>query len=81
MEPFLLIKALLFLLFVLFLAYALFLFYKKKFLKETHTNKMIEILSHRSIDQRLAITLIEIDGKKFVIAHNQTAISLVTIDE
>ena len=78
MDPLLLIKVLGFLALVLMMVYASFLIIKNKQPGRDH-HQRIQVVAYRQVDQKLSVSLIEIDGQKFLIASAPQAISVMPI--
>lgn len=82
MDLLVIIKALSFLALVLLCAYGCFLIMKKQLhQKSASLSQRISVLSYKQVDQKLTVSLIEVDGQKIFIACNGDGISLTTIND
>lgn len=80
MPPLLLIKALLFLVFVILLIYACFLLAQKRAKKQV-VAQQIKIIEHRRIDQKLTVSLIAINDEYLVLAAGPNGIAFEKLSQ
>ncbi|USN49872.1 MAG: flagellar biosynthetic protein FliO [Myxococcales bacterium] len=80
MESFLLIKILIGISTFLAAIYLIVILIKRRFLSSHGSPpNSIKIISYRRIDQKTALSLVEIEGRKFLLASNGTALALEQI--
>jgi flagellar biogenesis protein FliO len=79
MSPLLLIKSLSFLALVLLLAYGCFLVMRKHFKTQSGHNQRIKVLSYKQVDQKLSVSLLEVDGQRMLVAVAPGSMAITTI--
>ncbi len=80
MESLVLIKALVIIAVVLLVSYLIIIMVKKRVLYANRNNeKKITIISYCRIDPKSSLTLVDVEGEKFLLASNGTSLVLKQI--
>lgn len=81
MDPFLLIKCLLFLAVFILLSYFVFVLAKKYLItKISPGNQFINVVAHKCINDKLTVTIIAVNDERIMIATGPSGINMTKLD-